>query len=100
MISTDLAVDQIVITFTTPVTAVGGNFWATDVNLEPTSTSITLELSDGTTHTVDVTSADTFRGFTSATPITSLIIDAPEASPNNPPFHWATMTNLIVGTAN
>lgn len=100
VISTDLAVDQIVITFTTPVTAVGGSFWATDVNLEPTSTSITLELSDGTTHTVDVTSADIFRGFTSATPITSLIIDAPEASPNNPPFHWATMTNLIVGTAN
>lgn len=98
VISTDQASDKIYITFTTPVTAVGGNFWATDISVQPTGTSVVLTFSDGTEETVDVTDASTFRGLTSATPITSLTFDAPDAGTSGP-FYWATLDNLIVGNA-
>src|SRR5690606_35157352 len=78
-ISTNNAQDKIVVTFTTPVTAVGGNFWATDVNAAPTSTSIVATLNDGSTVTVPISSTATFIGFTSDTPITSLTVDAPDS---------------------
>ncbi|HUD41558.1 MAG TPA: GEVED domain-containing protein [Dokdonella sp.] len=100
IVSTDNAGDQIVITFTTPVNAVGGNFWATDVSVAPTGTPVVVTLSDGTVETVTVTGASTFRGFTTSAPITSLTIDAPEAVPGSAPFFWSTLDNLIVGSAN
>lgn len=100
IISTDNAGDQIVITFTTPVNAVGGNFWATDISVQPTGSPVVITLSDGTVETVTVSGSSTFRGFTTSAPITSLTIDAPEAVPGSAPFFWSTLDNLIVGSAN
>jgi hypothetical protein len=97
VISTDAAADQIYITFATPVTAVGGNFWATDISVVPTGTSVVLTLSDGTVETVDVTDATTFRGFVTTTPITTLLFDAPDGGDGTP--YWSTLDNLIVGNA-
>ena len=97
LISTDNAADSIVVTFTgDPVTAVGGNFWATDISVQPTGTSVTITLSDGTTETFTSTGPSDFRGFTTAAPITSIRIDAPDEG--GTPY-WATMDNLIVGSA-
>lgn len=94
IISTDSAVDAILVTFTgAPVTAVGGNFWATDINVLPTGTDVTITLSDGTVETFTSTGPADFRGFVTAAPITSIQIDAPDVPVNA----WSTMDNLIVG---
>jgi hypothetical protein len=94
LISTDQAADSIVVTFTgDPVTAIGGNFWATDIAVQPTGTDVTITLSDGTVETYTSTGPTDFRGFVTTVPITSITIDAPDV-PN--PF-WPTMDNLIVG---
>jgi hypothetical protein len=100
IVSTDNSGDLIVVTFTgDPVTAVGGNFWATDVSVQPTGTEVVVTLSDGTTETFTSTGPTDFRGFTTAAPITSITIDAP--FPSDPADgHWATMDNLIIGTGN
>jgi hypothetical protein len=79
------------------VTAVGGNFWATDISVISTGTSVVLTLSDGTVETVDVTDATTFRGFVTEAPITTLTIDAPDGGDGTP--YWSTLDNLIVGNA-
>ncbi len=93
-ISTDNATDQIVITFTgAPVTAVGGNFWSTDINFNPIATTVTVNLSNGDSASFNSTSSADFRGFTSAVAIASLSIDAQET----PSFAWATLDNLYVG---
>ncbi len=97
-VSTDNSGDQIAVTFTSGnVTAVGGNFWATDVDFNPTGTSIVATLNDGSTVTVPTSAASTFIGFTSDTPITSLTLDGPSSAPND--GIWATLDNLIVGIA-
>lgn len=94
-ISLNSAGDQIVVTFTSGnVSAVGGNFWATDIDFNATGTSVVFQLSNGTSHTVDVTSASTFTGFVTESTITSITIDAPDVPANA----WTTMDNLIVGT--
>ena len=97
LISTNLAADSIVVTFSgDPVTAVGGNFWATDVSVVPTGTDVTILLSDATTLTFTSTGPTDFRGFTTAAPITSITIDALDV----PSPAWSTMDNLIIGTGN
>ena len=97
LISTNLAGDSIVVTFSgNPVTAVGGNFWATDISVQPTGTGITITLSDGTTESFTSTGPTDFRGFVTAAPITTISIDAPDEG--GTPF-WPTMDNLIVGSA-
>jgi hypothetical protein len=97
LISTNAAADSIVVTFTgSPITAVGGNFWATDINVQPTGTDVTILLSDSTTLTFTSTGPTDFRGFTTALPITSITIDALDVP--NPV--WPTMDNLIIGTSN
>ena len=94
-ISTDNEADSIVVTFTgAPVTAVGGNFWATDISFNPTGTDITINLSDGTNVSYTSTGPSDFRGFISDVAITSIQIDAPGTA-----FAWATMDNLTVGAA-
>ena len=94
IISTDSALDSILVTFTgAPVTAVGGNFWATDIAVQPTGTDNTLTLSDGTVETFTSTGPTDFRGFVTEEPITSITIEAPDT---DVPI-WPTMTNLIVG---
>jgi hypothetical protein len=96
LISTNLAADQIVVTFTgDPVTAVGGNFWASDISVVPTGTDVTLSLSDGTLETFTSTGPTDFRGFTTAGPVTSLTVEAPD----DVVTAWPTMDNLIVGAS-
>lgn len=97
LISTSAASASIVVTFTgDPVTAVGGNFWAIDIAVQPTGTDVTLLLSDATTLTFTSTGPTDFRGLTTAAPITSITIDVPDVP--NPA--WPTMDNLIIGTGN
>ncbi len=94
IVSTNLAGDALVVTFTgSNVTAVGGNFWATDINFNKINSDITIELSDGTVETYFSTAASDFRGFTSAVAITKMTIDAADTPANA----WPTMDNLIVG---
>ncbi|HEY6942204.1 hypothetical protein [Dokdonella sp.] len=94
LVSTNLAGDSIVVTFTSgAVTAVGGNFWATDINVQPTGTDVTITLSDATTETFTSTGPTDYRGFTTVAPITSITIDAPDTGGT----FWPTMDNLLVG---
>lgn len=63
------------------VTAIGANFFATDISDAFQSVSLTVALDDGTTTTFTPSSiADGFRGFTSDHIITQLTISAPGAS--------------------
>jgi hypothetical protein len=94
IVSANLAGDSIVVTFTgDAVTAVGGNFWATDINVQPTGTDTTITLSDGTIETFTSTGPTDYRGFTTLAPITTISIDAPDTGGN----FWPTMDNLLIG---
>ena len=100
LISTNSAHDGVLISFLTDnVTAVGANFWSTDVFYLPTGSDITITLSDDTIHSFRSTGPSDFRGFTSDIAIESIFIDAPERDPLNGPFHWVSLDNLTVGTA-
>jgi hypothetical protein len=94
VVSTGNPTDLLVVTFTgAPVTAVGGNFWGTDISFGATATDVTLTLSDGTVETFTATGPTSFRGFVTAAPITSITIDASDL----PVEAYSTMDNLIVG---
>lgn len=96
IVSTDSSDGRIIVTFTgNPVTAVGGNFWATDIAQQPTGTQISIQLSNGSSQTFISSGPDTFRGFVTSEPITSLRIDAPPSSTN-----WPNLANLVVGRRN
>jgi MYXO-CTERM domain-containing protein len=97
VISTDNANDLILVTFTgAPVTAIGGNFWSTDITVTPLPAMITIELSNGDVESFLSSSATDFRGFTTSVGIASITIDADDSQE----FVWSTMDNLYVGTAN
>ncbi len=97
VISTNLATEQIKITFTgAPVTAIGGNFWGTDINVLPVANSpVILTLSDGTIETYNSNAATDYRGFTTLLPITTMLIDATGTTANV--NIWPTLDNLTVG---
>ena len=96
LVSTDSAVDGILVTFTSGnVTAVGANMWATDISVFPILADVTVSLSDGTTETFSSSSPSDYRGFTSNVVITSLFIDADDSLANA----WSTLDNLTVGVA-
>ena len=78
-IGTNSPNEALTVTFTgAPVTAVGGNFYATNQADAFQAVSITLTLSNGHVTTFTPTSvADSYRGFTTAVPITSLVVGAP-----------------------
>lgn len=84
------------ITFTgSTVTAVGGNFWPTDVDGYDLIGDITLSLSDGTT--VNLVNADfsTFQGFVSdGAAFTSMSVDSTISD------QWPTVDHFYVGQAN
>lgn len=87
---------SLTITFTSGnVTALGGNFFLTDVNDNPLTGTVTITLSDGTVESFTTTSASDYRGFTSdnGTVITSLVLSAPLAAQFN------SMDNFTVGVA-
>lgn len=94
IITPNTAADDIVITFTSgSVTAVGANFWSTDISVNPTGESVTIELSDGTIETYTSTGPSDFRGFITPAPITSITFHSPGV-----PSRWATLANLLVGS--
>ncbi len=86
--------DSIEVTFTgNPVTAIGGNFWATNFDFSSAASDITILLSDGTSTTFSPFGPTDFRGFTSSVAISSMVVSS------NSVNAWATMDNLYVGTA-
>lgn len=90
---------KVAVTFTgAPVTAVGGDFYARDGQWMPfVGNEVIVTLSDGTVETFTVVSSEDFRGFTTASPITSITVDSP--NPSDPgDGSWATLDNLIVGS--
>lgn len=92
-LSTSDRLDVLTIAFTgNPVTALGGIFASTDINASVIPQVVTITLSDSTT--VSLTGFD-FRGFTSATPITSLTIDGVDT----PNFNWPQLNRFYVGSA-
>ncbi len=75
------------------VRAVGGNFFAVDLNDDFQSMAVTVSLGDGTVETFTAASmANSYRGFTSDFAINSLVISGPGAS------RYAAIDNLTVGT--
>ncbi len=96
--SLDHALRSIVITFTgDPVNAIGGNMWATDINLNAIPSTVSVELSDGTMLSFDTDSETDFRGFTSNYAITTMTISS--IPTNGDDYSWASLDNLIVGTS-
>lgn len=109
-ISTDRVDDPVSVATTIddpPITAIGANVWPSDFSLLPTTGSVVVSvmLQDGTigaTETVETTGPDDFRGFVANQPIAAIFVDAPEIDPPVPgesPDRWATLDNLIVGSA-
>lgn len=95
-LSTSAGSASLVVSFTgAPVTAIGGNFFATDDAFAATSALVTISLSDGTSEEFASTSAADFRGFTSDVAISSLTF---AAGFGNDDF-FPTLDNLTVGTA-
>lgn len=93
-IGTNLPNDALTITFTgAPVTAIGGNFYATNISDIFQSVAITATLSNGTSTTYTPGSTATFRGVTTDLAITSLILSAPGAG------LYVGLDNFFVGTA-
>jgi hypothetical protein len=75
-------------------TAVGGNFFITNISDVFQAVPVTLTLSDGTVTTYTPASlATTYRGFVSTVPIVSLVMSAPGASRYN------SLDNLTIATA-
>ncbi len=87
--------EALTITFTSGnVTAVGGNFYATDSQDAFQAVSLTLTLSDGTTTSFTPSSVlDSYRGFSSDLTITSLVVSGPGAN------LFGGIDNLTVGVA-
>jgi len=87
--------EALTITFTSGnVTAVGANFYATDINDAFQNVSVTVTLSDGTVSTFTPASlADSYRGFVSTVAISSLVISGPGQS------LYAGLDNLTVGVS-
>ncbi|MDO9092927.1 MAG: PEP-CTERM sorting domain-containing protein [Rubrivivax sp.] len=93
-LGTNLPNEALTVSFTgAPVTALGGNFYATNFSDAFQAVPVTLSLSDGTTTTFTPSSViGSFRGFTSAVAITSLTVGAPGAS------LYVGMDNFTVGS--
>ena len=92
--STNNAFDPINIAFTgSAVTAVGGNFWPTDIAGGDVVGNIDLWLSDGTTLTIVNADFSTFRGFVSdGAAFTSMSLSIP-----GPTIQWPTVDDFYVG---
>jgi hypothetical protein len=90
---TNLPNEALTVTFTSGnVTAVGGNFYTTNISDVFQAVSVTLGLSDGTSVSFTPSSVfDSYRGFTSSVTITSLVMSAPGIS------LYAGIDNLTVG---
>ena len=86
--------EKLTITFTSgSPTAIGGNFYITNQSDAFQAQPVTVTLSDGTTTTFTPTSATagSFAGFTSTSPIASLVISGPAA------LQFNSLDNFTVG---
>lgn len=95
IIGNDTSNTSLTFTFTgAPVTAIGGNFFTTDISDGVKAGPISITLSDGTveSYTSSATTPD-FRGFISDVPITSFTL-APGGNGN-----FNTVDNLVIGQA-
>lgn len=97
-IGSNLPYGVVTISFTSGnVTAVGGNFFATDYEDNFHTDPVTLTLSDATTVTFTPSSLlDSYRGFTSDVVITSLTLTVPTVAFNS---RYPGLDNLTVGVA-
>ena len=97
IVSTDRSLSIINVTFAgSAITAIGGNFWATDVEGEPSGTDIVIHLGDGSSYSFTSSGPDDFRGFVFDAPISGISIDAPPTGTDGD-LLFARMSNLIVG---
>ena len=86
---------NIVFNFTSNnVTAVGGNFFLTDIPGNVVPGMITVTLDNGTTFSVSDPSATSFVGFTTSSPIHSLTFIPPASGANE---IFGTVNNFITG---
>jgi hypothetical protein len=96
-VATNTAQDSLLFTFTSGnVTAVGGNFFTTDLEDNFLGRSLTITTNDGTTQTYTTAGINDFRGFY-ANPgdfITTISLDGDPVAP----FAFASADNLVVGT--
>jgi len=93
-----VAAFPVVFNFTgNPVTAIGGNFYLTNIGgTLQNNLPVTIQLSDGTIETFIASTADEYRGFISTGPaITSMTLTPP--TPFTDRFY--NVDNLTVGTA-
>lgn len=97
LLAANYAGDRVHITFHPPVRAIGGHFWASNAGWTPSGTTAVLTLSDGTVEAVRVTTATTFRGVVTSSPITTLTIETPYEAPW---YVWPVLDDLIAGTPN
>ena len=94
LLSLNLATDALEIAFTSGnVTAVGGDFFASDFSFLEIPADVTVNLNDGSSISF---SGSSFAGFTSSSVISSVVIDASDATLGAPA--WPTVDNLIVGS--
>jgi hypothetical protein len=93
-IGTNNANQALTINFTgAAVTAIGGNFYATNINDVFQSVAMTIMLSDGTSTTFTPNNPNTFRGVTTNVAITSLVLSAAGANT------FAGLDNFFVGAS-
>ncbi len=97
VISLDNAGDQLRFTFTgAPVTAFGGNIFATDISFNPITATMTITLDDGSSFSFATSTSTTFAGWVSdGTPIAFIDIDADAGATNA----WPSVASFYVGTA-
>lgn len=97
-LSTNSSVDAITLTFSgNAVSAVGGWFYPTNINGSALTGRIDLTFSSGDSWFTTTASIGSFVGFVTSTPITSLIIEAPEQACGTGEC-YATLDDLILGT--
>lgn len=94
-LGTSLPDEALTITFTSGnVSALGADFYVTDIADTLQAVSVTVTLSDGTVETFTPTSAaDSYRGFVSDVAIASLTVSGPGVS------LYAGLDNMTVGMA-
>jgi hypothetical protein len=99
LLSNNSATDAMVFTFTSGnVTAVGGNFFSSDISFAPIPLMLDFQLSDGTNVQVTTSGASDFTGFVNLNGITSLTVDALD-DPITPAFNWPAADAIWVGRA-
>lgn len=95
-LSTNSAYIPINLAFTgSPVTAIGANLVATDINGNLLEGTITITLVNGATWTLTGQTGVSFFGFTSTTPIAS--VDFGVANPGDGVNRWIQVDHLYVG---